>query len=370
MTYGLFDADWQLYHGCPFFNLDLMKIARYYKNKKEIVSFSPLFCPEKYTHFIARQDYSRPTEYPYGKYSQVEVGGRVVNSTYKPLPIEIERTPADTLIYSPLEKTLSTEEAKRQFNLMVKSEHIRLSLDGENIWDDFRVQYRNKTGYNGIILHDYNPGVFKEAPALLRKELTRRNQSKNKSRIGSKFPIIVSNEEQFIDWASFYKINHFFPLTFDGIINHEYTEEIIKTCPRATLNDCTINVTNNITYEDFTTIGIINLFRFIVDLRSNGIKMQLNYDEDFLKDKEWGEILQLFSYFNTAGASKKTRYKDAYISTLYSYLKTASERSESFYGGNHLLTRATASDLFQFVREHNYELFVDFYERQGVRYDQ
>ena len=85
MSYGLYDGDLPLYDRFPFLNLELMKLATYYKNKREIVSLTQDFMPQKYSHFIVRQDYFNPNvNYPY--YKHVEFGGKAFNGPiYKPM---------------------------------------------------------------------------------------------------------------------------------------------------------------------------------------------------------------------------------------------------------------------------------------------
>ena len=112
MSYGLFDADVQVYPYIPFFNLELMKLSAYYKNKKEIVILSPSFLPNHYQHFIFRQDF--PGEnYPLIKYKNIEYGGRAFNvSKYQPLPMEIEKMKPDTFLYDKIEKQYQTSKNK------------------------------------------------------------------------------------------------------------------------------------------------------------------------------------------------------------------------------------------------------------------
>ena len=56
MSIGLYDIDLITYFQVAF-NLELMKLATYYKRKREIVQLSPIFQPERYTKFIMRKDY-------------------------------------------------------------------------------------------------------------------------------------------------------------------------------------------------------------------------------------------------------------------------------------------------------------------------
>ena len=53
MSIGLWDDDAARYFPTAF-NLELMKIAAYYKKKREIVQLSPHIRPEMYTKFFFR----------------------------------------------------------------------------------------------------------------------------------------------------------------------------------------------------------------------------------------------------------------------------------------------------------------------------
>ena len=99
MSYGLYDADLP-YYPTPFYNLELMKLSSYYKRKREIVSLSPTFAPNRYTNFIVRQDFYSPQNFPLLT-GNVSYGGRVFDGEiYKPLPYEIEIMRPDKSLYS------------------------------------------------------------------------------------------------------------------------------------------------------------------------------------------------------------------------------------------------------------------------------
>ena len=107
MSYGLYDGDLRFYARVPFFNLELMKIATYYKRRHEIVSLSPQFTPQFYSHFLIRQDYYGNTGYdidPNTDISKFSFHGRAFDGKqYKPLPLEIERCKPDIHLYDKIE---------------------------------------------------------------------------------------------------------------------------------------------------------------------------------------------------------------------------------------------------------------------------
>ena len=56
-TIALYDADMHKYKQTVF-NLELMKLSSYYKNKRQIVNHISKIEPTKYTQFIYRKDYN------------------------------------------------------------------------------------------------------------------------------------------------------------------------------------------------------------------------------------------------------------------------------------------------------------------------
>ena len=108
-TVGIFDADMYKYIQVPF-NLEAMKLAAYYKRKREIVIMAPTFLPEKYTKLIYRKDYN-DGDFPAGFYknSNIEYGGLAFSGNkYLPLPLEIEQMSPDVNIYLPYKQSFCT----------------------------------------------------------------------------------------------------------------------------------------------------------------------------------------------------------------------------------------------------------------------
>ena len=167
MSYGLYDADLP-YYPIPFYNLELMKLSSYYKRKREIVGLSPNFSPQRYNHFIVRQDFYNP--YSHFKGQNVELGGRAFDGeTYKPLPIEIERMRPDIGLYDRVKPNQVKGYNKSALSTMRRAEHLRLSLDGKTIWKDFERQFRNEDKAYGVIFHDYNLNDVEGARVLIKE---------------------------------------------------------------------------------------------------------------------------------------------------------------------------------------------------------
>ena len=100
MSIGLFDGDLAVYKNVCF-NLELMKMATYYRKKGEVVALTTTFSPDKYSRFIFRKDYDDGVYPPgVGKNKTIEYGGYAfTNGLYIPMEPKIENTYASPSIY-------------------------------------------------------------------------------------------------------------------------------------------------------------------------------------------------------------------------------------------------------------------------------
>lgn len=367
MSYGLYDGDLRLYPQVPFFNLELMKLATYYKRKREIVVFSPEFKPNMYSHFLVRQDY--PSNFIYPTYSHVEYGGRAFDgNTYQPLSLDVERCHPDITIYDKVKiPRLNQRLIKQSLNTMRRAEHVRFSLDSKTIWKDWEKQLRKDSNVYGLILHDYNPGEIEGLYEFLKENLNQIIAHASGGRIGMKFPVVTTTEEDFLNWFSLPGLEIYFYLEYNGIFSSQIREPLQEIYVANRSKQISINPTANITYEDFITTGIIDLFKSLLDLRRCGIVFPLTYDKGFFADSRWAEVMELIYQFNNSALSKK--YDNDYFTrqvpyqTLYSYMKWFVSTEHKY--GYTTRRKDRANRIFQFVRENNYELFKMFYEYTG-----
>ena len=363
MSYGLYDGDLELYNYIPFFNLELMKLSTYYKRKLEIVSLSKGFNPQYYQHFIVRQDYNSGQTASLFKYKNTEVGGRAFTGNYyKPLPIEIEQMVPDTSLYDVVEKNYTTSKSRTHaFNVMRKSEHIRLSLDGKTVWDDYKKQFKNNSDYVGIIFHDYDLNKIENSIDIIENLLSQRRDYQNGQRIGMKFPVQVNNEQDLLRWSKLKPINNFYSIQYNGIMPQGTMEKLFEvTKGTSSARQLYYNVTKGVDYEWFINKGIIDLYQQICFLRTQRMKVLLIYDENYFYDRRWVDVVLLIRYFLNSVQKMSQIEMDrlAKFDSMYNFVRTFPEnRVLKGY-----MDRKDAREVFSFVRQNNYELFKNFYE--------
>ena len=367
MSYGLYDGDLQFYPQVPFFNLELMKLSSYYKRRREIVSLSLDFKPNMYSHFLIRQDYPYNCTYP--TYPNVVYGGRAFSGTkYKPLDLAIEQSHADISLYDKIKVPhLDRRVVKSACSTMRRAEHIRLSLDEKNIWPNWEKQLRHHSNAYGIILHDYNIAKVDGACNFLKENISDIISNAGGRRIGSKFPIITTTEKEFIDWFSLPGMDAYYYLQYNGILTTNILPFIKDSYNSNRIMQININPAANTTYEEFISTGIIQFYQSILDLRRVGIVFPLIYDKGFFADSRWVDVMKLICQFNNHACLE--RYNSEYFirvapyETLYSYVKRLIDDEKTY--GYTTRRKDKYSQLFQFVRENNYDLFKLFYEYTG-----
>jgi hypothetical protein len=321
-----------------------------------------------YSNYIVRQDY--PSRRPYSTtYTNITYGGRAFDGElYKPLPLDIELSKPDTDIYNKLEnKIISTQETQYAFNTMRRAEHVRLSLDGKTIWNDFDKQLRHDSDVYGIIFHDYNLNNIEGARTLIKDNLTDWISNSLGRRVGMKYPVIVNNKTDLISWLELQPMGTYFSLTHQGLIDESYIPEMTEVMQTsAAYQQLSVDLTNCYTNEELINGGIQRIFRNIINLRSYHIVFPLIYNENCLISDDWKKVMRLIYLYNRHLVLSKSshffQYTEPY-ETLYSYcyhmIKQPDVKKDSIF------TKESIQSIFQFVRENDYELFKDFYEYRG-----
>ena len=365
MIIGLYDIDMSKYIHVPL-NLELAKLSSYYKSRGEIVSLSPLFSPQRYDTFFCRKDYY-DGDFPSELFNNKNIiyGGRAFNmKKYFPLEEEIEKQKPDIYIYEKFrDKFCINKRKEKAFKTMLNADHFRLSLDGETIWNDFYKQINISSVSHTLFLHDYNLNSIKNSDIII-KEIMKK-MSKNHKHLAVKFPIEVDNEKDLFKWISFSPSSSFFILQYNGIMEDEIFYELIeKTKGTSILEQFNYNITRNYEEEDFIKNKIQKVYKQIIFLRSKKRFVNLKYDKNFFTDKKWERIIELFQIYSALTHKVPDEIFDRVIrkNTMYQYASSLLEEETI----KSTFTKKEVRDLFQLVREKNYECFKDFYECNSV----
>ena len=369
-TLGLYDEDAERYIHTVF-NLEIMKCAAYYKNKREIVTLAPSFCPDKYSNFIYRKDYN-DGDFPanLSNIPNLRFGGLAFsNNNYISLNEKIEATVPDTSIYEATKRRFSSSGLWEDMYITMRSAaHLRLSLDGINIWSNFEKQLDNPKKYNTLFLHDYTLGSIREDYEIVKDLLKQFKQNPNEARIAAKFPIQVTSEQQMLNWASIPSSFNFFTLAYNGIIPDEVIYELAQhnySFGKKLEYDITSACYNE---ENFFNKVLPQIFKQVIFSRSHRLKISLKYDEDFFKEKGWNKIIDLFNSYAVSLYDSVSKEKLKLIlrdDSLYSFVKKMPEKATL---KTYITDRSKAREVFNLIREKNYDLFTDFYECHQVEF--
>ena len=368
MSIGLYDQDMALYTLVPF-NLELMKLSAYYKKKREVVILSPSFTPERHQKFFLRKDYD-DGNFILGleNIPNLEYGGYAfTKGTYAPLPEEIEIMHPDTSLYANMEKIIKAsgrQEHKKIYQNMIEAEHCRLSLDGKTIWEDYPKQFKFLKTARNLMLHDFDLAAIDGGFEEVQKLLARARTDGWATRVGMKFPPVISKGQDLLNWISLRPNSTFYSLRYDGVIDDDCFEDFIGICREKSIyKQLDYYVTASSRDEkEFVDKYIQSVFRQVVKSRSYRVFFTLKYEENFFFDSRWERVLDLFNFYHNSLRYKNQAIYYSKISndTLYDFAKVS--YSELPPWAKNEMTRQEMRELFAFVREKNPALFEDFYE--------
>ena len=347
----------------PVFNLELMKLATYYKQRNDLVKLAPVLEPERYTKFFFRKDWDD------GNYSKkifeknVSYGWYAFNTNYFPLSEEIEVTAPDTYIYEPYRKFFVTSQGNELFSSMQNAAHVRLSLDNKTVWPRFHESFLLKPSTKILFFHDYDLNKIENSKEVV-EEIYKENISKGNRRwIGMKFPVQVSNTEDFSYWMGLQGALHYFSIQYNGMLNKDSFQILLNAPTKQTKNlDCI--VTSGCSSEnEFLLNRLPIIFKQLLNSQIRYKRISLKYGDGFFSDPKWEHLLQLLNDYNSAIIGHQNKINPitfhGYIKSLYSNKWQIRAR----------FSRSYVIDLFQFVRERNYEVFKMFYEYTGGEID-
>ena len=368
MSIGLHDLDMANYTYVPF-NLELMKLSAYYKKKREIVILSPHLTPERHQKFFVRKDFD-DGNFPLGleKIPNIEYGGYAfTDGIYVPMAPEIEVMHPDTSLYENMEKMITgsgRREHRKIFQNMMEAEHCRLSLDGKTIWEDYPKQFKFLKTARNLMIHDYDLAAIDGGLEEVKRLMARARTDGWATRLGMKFPPVISNGQDLLDWISFKPNSTFYSLRYDGVMEEDCFEEFISVCRENSIyKQLDYYVTaSSANEQEFIDKYIVPVFRQVVKSRSYRVFFSLKYEENFFSDKRWERVLDLFNFYHNSlrYLNQAIYYSKIAKDTLYDFAKASYDKLPGWAKTE--MDRQEMREIFMFVREKKPELFVDFYE--------
>lgn len=366
MSIALYDDDFRRYVHVPF-NLELMKLATYYKRKNEIVVLTPSIQKDRYSTTFLRKDYDdgifipNPSSYP-----NLITGGLAYSSgRYIPMDTDIERCCADTSIYSRVAPMFCKNQFYTQaFKTMTNAIHLRLSLDGTNIWSAYATQLPPLRNSHCLFLHDPNLGEIEGARDVINSLLDHMPDRPLGRRVGSKFPIVAKDGQDLLAWTDFRNTAAFYSLQYDGIMDDEvFHDFVLRTRGTSISYQLIYNISAGARYatDDFLMNGLPRIFKQIIFSRSHKLKIRLYYDDDFFLDPNWKKLMSLWQIYAT---QPRTNDNEFFLHRPFYLLINGIEKG--WYRAEGLHKKQDVIEVFNFVRENNYELFKLFYDCTSV----
>ena len=303
---------------------------------------------------------------PNVKYS----GHAFTKDIYSAMAPEIEMMKPDKYLYHKYDNLFCINKTKTTlFNTMTHSEHIRLSLDNETVWPDFKKTFEITNQTRAVIFHDYNIAGLKNGYETVREIIDSMNHNYLKGALlGAKFPIQVSTEEDLFKWLDFNPMDVFYNIQYNNLMSDELVNELV-TNYRTKAAKLWYNVASTSSDENhFSEVVLPKIFRQALFFRTHHIPILLKYDDNFFKDERWERVIKLINGYISSTKErtvKREGFRD--FSRTFSMFRYVTSKN--------LVTSPTSDwtieelrELFQFVREKNYETFKMFYESCLMEY--
>ena len=170
---------------------------------------------------------------------------------------------------------------------------MRLAPDSQSLLSFEELQpYFNKV--SGIFLHDYDLASLNAYDLILKLQNQREFRTKpgiNPYPVGNKFPIKIYSSEELEKWYKIVTIPNAFFLEYYGIMSDKILYHLCLENKRMA-RQIYYNVTYGCSTEnEFLIDRLPKIFVQVLFLRTAGVKILLNYDNEFLKTKELRDLL-------------------------------------------------------------------------------
>lgn len=324
MSIGLYDVDFVNYRKVPF-NLEIMKLATYYKKQREIVLLSKEFCPERFQKFFIRKDWDDGVFESALIAPNITYGGHAFSGDkYMPLELDIERQTPDVMPYWKHQAFFVGEKKGNEvaFKMLLSAAHGRISLDNKTVWSDFEstIVYNNKTAT--LFLHDFDlqaiEGSFDTVSYLLRQ--IKRGCPKKHALLGTKFPIQVDDFDCLLKWGTLTPTSKLFNIQYNGILSNNQLAELVQRQKMKSFSrQLFYNVTSTSSSEnEFIKNYLPQICEQATILRRNDSQILLKYNENLFLDPRWQQLFALLQKYIFASPSVGKGF--ARKLTLYDYV--------------------------------------------------
>lgn len=343
-------------------NLECAKYSAYAKKKKQIVTFSPIFEPNKYTQTFFRKDYDDGIYDTSITADNILYGGRAFSDIYIPFNLEMENIYPDFEIYDKYRSYFGkTKRSMETFNPIINATHVRISLDGKTL-EKFPFD-RLRLNHPCVIFHDYDLSSIPNSLDLLSEVNNCRNNGLH-YRIGNKFPINIYDYQSLQNWLKLVPMGQCFYIQYNGVFTDEEIIDLIEH-PALGLQQLVYNFSYGCDNEQSFIQDILpTIYKQTLYLRRNKKKILLNIDTGFFQTTELYNLMKLIDCFY--GKNDLT-YIIPEKQTLYAYCSSKHRIQLEKKPWIHFrVSREEARASFQFIRKNNYELFDMFYSIPSI----
>ena len=336
MRIGLIDRDFleNPYIFAP--NLQIMKLAGYYKMKNYNVSLLKNINEAQYfskIFYCQNEDYIFPEELLY--HNNITIRGYYFYPQYVPLDQEIENTIPDITIYNKLWKSYEhTFEQQQEYEYLTTCNHLQLSNgeEGINILKYYPPFTPCKT--HRIYIHDRDIELI--APVInkeLYKFAKQIDREPNQFKIKFKYPIQIYNYKSLFEIL---KLNYYVDtiINFYGNINASLLEKIYQNYSFSKVNHIIFHLEESSHTNEGQLKDLIKILEKVWVAKSYKRAFNFKYNYEILDD-DLEYFLRYIKFYSSSVTKPRHYYGEFCDSIEDSYKSNARyifyERNRKFY---------------------------------------